>query len=695
MKSIKSLKSLNKDSLLIVFCITVILVSSYLLYKELTDKIYRSDEDAIGMLIIKKNVAERKYTEYVIWESLSNTTPFFSHDSIRTDADSAAYLQFHDGKEIHLDEETMILVVPDKRGVKIDLDKGSISVKNHSSGTITVNTKDLSLSIDQGEFSAKKTGDSVNLNVASGEAIINKKGEITKISSNVSANISNEKIEIKELAIISESPLNNNFFVISKNRGTINFKWSSNLSNAETIQVSSDPNFKNIKYTGTTRLKTYSFDIIPGNYHWRVVSGTEISQARKFTVLSDKQPEILFPKMNETVKITEGETVNFKWSKSDIALDYDFYLSQDQNPQNNTICVINSANITNLKSGEVVWNVRYRYPDGFVILFDPKVTGVFNIEKVSSIHAKPNLLNDSEMKVSRLSDNMVFNWEKCKGVKDYTIYISKDNEFKEIVQTFTTKSTAYSSKIPPEGRYFFRVSANYNDNVAIISDIITFDVIAPQPVVYLAPENGLSITHLFGTLRFIWEDIAKTRNYLFELSSDPNFENTIHSVKTEKTNFQIKVPDKGMYYWKVTILNKYGVPAVSAETAYFAVEDFVKKMLLVSPENMDVFNLDNIDSINCAWVSVEGADSYEIEFFQSIDGKDKSVLVLDSKETDISLSNFSIFKSEEVKWLVRAKKVHDRRLVTIDESEMSSFIIKVNENISAPKVKSPKVIYVK
>jgi len=692
------MKSLNKNSLLIAICLAVILVSSYYLYKELTGRIHRDDEDAIGTLFIKKNVVERKYAEYVIWEGLLKSSPFFNYDTIRTIKDSAASLQFNDGGEISIDEETMIIIVADKKGIKVNFDQGSISVDSDLSDNITINTKDLNISANKGKFTVRKSGDNTKVDVSSGEAVINRKGEVTKINSNVSVDITDDKIELRELLIIPETPPNNKYFVICKSRDAINFKWSSDLSSAETIQVALDPDFKNIKYAGTTKLKGYTIDITPGDYYWRVISLKEISQARKFTVLLDKQPEIIFPEKNEVIEIIENEMVNFKWTKSDFVLGYDFNLSQDQSSQNsgsNTRCLINSVNIPDIKSGNVMWNVKYNYPESFTTLFEPKISGAFNLKIVSTAHVKPKLLNDDNMKVSKFSNKMNFNWEGSKGVKNYTVEISRDRDFKEILQTSATRLTAHSANILPEGRYFFRVSANYNDNTIVTSDITPFDVITPQPVISQYPENGSTVTDLYDSLKFTWQDKTNTWNYIFELSSDPDFKNIIHSVKTEKTNAQIKMPPKGRYYWRAAIVDKSGEPVVPGKAAYFTIGDSKKKIVLKYPGNMDVINLDNIDLINCRWDGAGGADSYEIEFFQNIRGNNKPVLALNSKRTDISLSNFSIFNPGEIKWIVRAKRKDRGRFITVNESEMSSFIIRVNENISAPKIESPEVIYVK
>ncbi|MCL1864185.1 MAG: FecR domain-containing protein [Spirochaetes bacterium] len=690
------MKSLNKSSLLIVLlCVAVILLSSYYLYKELMGKIDRSDEDAIGTLVIKKNVAERKYGDYVIWESISNSAPFFNYDSVRTVAESSAYLQFNESGEISIDEETMIIIVSDKNGVKINCDQGAISAKNNSSKSITINTKDFSISTNQGEFSVKKRGDIVDIDVLAGEAIVNRNGEISKLHTNDLVHATDEKFEIINSLIIPASPSNNIYFVICKNSDRINFKWNSALSGNETVQVALDSNFKNIKYSGVTKDKSYSIDIEPGDYYWRVISSKEISQSRKFTVLIDKQPEMIFPDKNSVIQITEDEMVSFKWTKSDFVRGYKLYLSQgnkSQNLDNHINCEINSINISNLEPGRVIYNVSYDYPDSFNILFDPKLSGVFDLKIVPNTYAKPKLLNEDNFKVSKFLDNINFNWLGSKWAENYTVDISADKNFKEILKTSATRLNFYSADMLPEGKYFFRVSAIYSDDKILTSDIITFNVITPLPVKCIYPENGSTVTNQSDFLKFVWEDTVDSQNYLFELSSDPNFKNTIDSVKTDKVNTLVKMPAKGKYYWRTAITDKSGESIATGKTVYFTVADSI---VLIYPKNMAVLNIDGIDFINCKWNSVEGADSYEIEFFQSVKGLNRPVLVVNSKRTDISLRNFSLFNSGEVKWAVRAKRIDKGKSITVGESEKSSFIIRVSKNISAPKVKSPEVIYVK
>ena len=448
------MKSLNRDFLLIVICLIAILMSSYLLYQELIEKIYRSDEDAIGLLIIKKRIAERKYAEHAVWESLSNNTPFFNYDSVRTVADSAASFQFNEGGEVAIDEETMIIIISEKNKNIINFDRGSISIKNDSSKTMVFNTKDFSISMGKGEFTAKKTGDAIDINVLSGEVTINKGGELTKISANVTAHITDDGITQKVWSIIPEFPANNKYFVTYKNRDKINFKWSSKFLSDEKIQVAADSDFEKIKYSGVTNSKSYSFDIAPGDYYWRVVSSKDVSHSRKFTILLDKQPEIISPDLSDVVEIIEDEMIKFKWSKSDLVLNYEFYLSQDQGSQNfnNYMgCEINSANIYNIKSGRTIWNVVYNYPDSFMVLFEPKIMGVFDVKIVPVTHAKPRLFVENDMKVSKFADDIIFRWEGCRGAKGYKVDISADKDFKEILHSSAANLTLYNADMLPEG----------------------------------------------------------------------------------------------------------------------------------------------------------------------------------------------------------------------------------------------------
>jgi len=695
------MKSSNRELLLITVCTVLILTSVYALYRELTGRIDKSGSESIGSITFKKKNAERKYAEYVIWEDIANNSPVYNYDSLRTFAGSAAYIRLNSGAEISLDEDTMIVLIADDDGVKINFDHGTVSAKSGGGvENISLNTKDISISMDKGELAVKKGADVVDVNVSSGEVKIDSGGgDVKTIDNSTKAQIVNGKTEVKKITVIPESPSNNTFFVTYKEKDGIDFKWNSESSDDATLQVSKDSGFKEILYTLKTSGKSLRADIAPGDYYWRVVSGGEFSSVRKFILLNDSAPELIYPKSNESVSVTgEDEPVNFKWNSSEHVSEYEFELAQSQNmekPVKKLRVNLNSASIEGIPAGIVWWKIKRIYPEGFILLDNRNITSGFNLDRVVFTRVKPKPLHDGEMFVSTLSENVIFNWEGGKGVKDFTVEISSDRDFKNIIRSSPAAMTFYNSGKMPEGKYFWRVAANYEKGESLISEIVVLNVSAPKPVVYLTPENGSILADTDDSVKFTWKDVSEAGNYSFETSADPDFKSIITSSKTDARIYTLKNPGPGKFYWRVSIIDKSGAYAAKGEPAVFFIPETLQKPAAITPSNMGIINLDNTDVIKFQWEKIAGADSYEVEIFQRVAGADKSLLVMNTDNTKIELKNFSIFNPGTIVWIVRATKTVKGKISATSESDRNYFVLKVSEEIQAPKMNVPGTIYVR
>jgi hypothetical protein len=127
------MKSLIKNTLLPLINLTVIAYSGFLLYNDYSSSIQTSGTVQIGTITFKKKVAERKYTQQVIWEKVENNTPVYNFDSIRTEAGSLAVINLNDGTAIELEEETMVVLQQSQEGLDIDFEQGAISASTSNS----------------------------------------------------------------------------------------------------------------------------------------------------------------------------------------------------------------------------------------------------------------------------------------------------------------------------------------------------------------------------------------------------------------------------------------------------------------------------------------------------------------------------------------------------------------------------------
>ena len=78
------MRLLNKDFFVVCISGAIIAVCAYLLYLDLNSHIIRDDKSAVAFITFRKKIAQRRYSDNSVWEELSNHSPLFNYDSIRT-----------------------------------------------------------------------------------------------------------------------------------------------------------------------------------------------------------------------------------------------------------------------------------------------------------------------------------------------------------------------------------------------------------------------------------------------------------------------------------------------------------------------------------------------------------------------------------------------------------------------------------
>ena len=75
-----------------------------MLYADFTGSYTRSREDEIGTLSYEKRIAQRRYAEEVMWESIDKDAKVYNCDYLRTTEGSGAIVRLDDGTDIEMDE---------------------------------------------------------------------------------------------------------------------------------------------------------------------------------------------------------------------------------------------------------------------------------------------------------------------------------------------------------------------------------------------------------------------------------------------------------------------------------------------------------------------------------------------------------------------------------------------------------------
>jgi hypothetical protein len=227
------MKLLKGDSLVIAGSALIISASSALLYADFTRKIDAGDLKQIGTITFKREVAQRKYQSQVVWEEIEQNFPVFNNDSIRTSELSEAVIHLHDGTDINVDENSMIMLSTLENAININFEHGSISANRSGiSGTdisaINIKSMDATVSIDKGNIQLTQLDNQeLDLTVSEGQAKIkDAKGE-TLVKVNEKALISSDRQETKivQLNFNLKTPSPNRYIVSDTARADVEFEW--------------------------------------------------------------------------------------------------------------------------------------------------------------------------------------------------------------------------------------------------------------------------------------------------------------------------------------------------------------------------------------------------------------------------------------------------------------------------------------
>lgn len=671
MKKKIRLKLLLSNFFISIICLSVAAYSVFLFWKDLNLSTERNDKTAIAKIEFKQRIAQRKFSDRVVWERLQNFSPIYNEDTVRTSSQSVAVITFKNNASIEIHENTMLQIFySPEEGLSLSVGEGNIDVdtsnvtesgkENQKDAVISLKTKDGSvLNVSKGS----KVSSSVNedssvssFNVQSGSASVEKKGQKVKLNEG-------EVVKIEENGSIEKAPINvtsisSNFHVLNFEEEAVPVKleWTSseNLKNKPvTIQVSREKDFSTIQNTYVVEDdNSFTLPAQNGTLYWKLFVEEEEPVEGKIHVDNVEDLNLISPASGAAFSYKKNlPRINFNWNDNQYAVKYKFELSQTADFSKLTEereLTDNSLILSSLKEGQYYWRVTPYYNVNNTGFTNTSKINTFTITKNDKVLPPALTLpaQNSSLTYQAKDFNVTFLWKSEEENADYTLLISKDEDFSNLVYQEKLQQKRLFKDFSKElatGEYFWKVISD-SDGEELVSEVNHFSVIKYVPArnrLLFPPENYSVEQSKVSGMNFIWKlsDDFEGSESILEISKDDTFKNPLVTKKSElmeTSGFDLK---KDSYYWRVGVYNPSDASYVYTDARKFIVLGELASPVITYPQADENLVCLADTALNVKWNKVPEADFYKVKI---TDKNNSEKVYYDKNVTSEVLTDFTL-----------------------------------------------------
>jgi hypothetical protein len=646
------------NSFFILFCTAACAFSLFLFWKDLNSSTVRSDKKKIASITFKQNIAQRKFSDRVVWERLQNNSPLYDADTIRTASQSSATIHFAGDITVDIDENTMLQILVMKDGsYSINVGGGSLSVDTTSVKSGGEAASVISLKMDDGTKLNLEKGSKVSASsdssagqhsfqLEAGHGFVeNSDGHQEKMTEGQNVQVLKDgKMERSPVTVTSVSRDLKLLQFEGDSPKEIPLEWTTTpeLEDKDVIiETSYDKDFAKIENTYETKGSgSVNVENEGGKLYWRVYSkeNKENPVQGKITVQKVNDIKSLAPldKSTYTVK-KEAPKINFAWEGNGWA---DFYkvdvysVLDDQVPvKSEEVCEENLV-VSDLEEGEYLWKVTPHYAINNAGYGKESEIKSIVIKKAEDV--RPPLLispaDNAKLNMIDSSTAVNFMW-KGENEGNFTVEVSDSKDFEHLVFKTQTENLRhienFNSSILPEGSYYWKVSQTLPDEENVkTSEIRSFSVER-----YIAGENKLLYPPFDYSLEYSklddFEFMYKISpdfkgeecTALIEFSTTPDFTSSV-SCECEKADNKIKgaavkeLLKAGTYYWRAAVKNvNTGLVENPSETRKITLLKDFAVPVITSPSPSKALIVYLSDTVRINWNAVPGAEYYSVKVY--------------------------------------------------------------------------------
>lgn len=703
-------KSFLFDIFIIILCSSLIATGLYLFFTDINKTIDTANTEVIGTIRFKKQSAQRKFANRVVWQEVEKTAPVYSFDSIRTQKGSEAIITLEDGTEVTLGENTLLMLDWSKDKRSIEFLEGTVSANRSDAKedtTITIKSKDNIVEVKKAEVSVEKsqTG-KIGVEVQKGDVSLVSQGKVSKINTNEKATIENASSApvIEKIPLLITSPKNNSYFLTHKDSENLSLDWTSTVGfSSYKLSYSANVDFTNSVSITETSANKATVTIPKGEWYLKLQAKSATQEAEKIikiSILKENALETISPSKEAVYSFkAEYPLIRYFWQSSDIADSYTLEIANNSNFTNPVYSEkVKSSETSHNKLGEGTWYWRvkpnYPFTSSLESLnFLSSNVNTFKINKIVSVD--PPLLIEPEdnskiQEIAALTQGIIFSWKGLSETGESTLLLSRNSDFTDIALKIDTKQASYNWKNQiKSGTYFWKVQSSLQDGTSVPeSQVRKLEISRFEPKLVLqSPENNSSFyPKTDNAINFTWESDTRG-NFLLEVSKSQDFKT--EPIQKETSAFESTMNDleSGTYFWRIKYLSFDGSVLNTSSASSFTIKETLNAPKILYPLENDNLTLINTKEIQFSWSKINDALSYDFALY---DGLNR--LIKEAKNVSTNAYTFTLpenLKKGAYTWIVSALGGTKENPIP-GKSKKAQFYIEELAQIAKPKALSPK-----
>lgn len=543
------------DNLLMGMMSIVALVCLYMLYGSRLHSKSTGAEFKVASIVEQIKTVKRKKDFYQSWSDINTGDDLSLNDEIYTHEQSSAKINFTNGQEISLFENSLLKIKTLNKSNTLSLDKGNLTAKlsaNAPKLDVVLNGKKYSFESQNANIQIEQGKSENKFLLLDGKAKLNIDQKSNELKSNevLIQNKETGDIKIKELPFIQKYPPHNLVYYFAHEK-ELNFNWSYTSGSIPVkIIIARDSKFSNIIRSETIESNHFNMAFNEaGIYYWKLSTLDNLEGPVRFFTLKEELPLSLNLDKNKLYKgPKKAEKIFINWSKGDAKN----YLLKIEHPNKEVEILKLTQNNYDFKANEVgnyQISVKVDEPARTAALWSASETlEVIEARAISIVSNTTDTIERVSYSKEPLLQNL--SWSGPTSDITYTVKLTKDNS----TRTFETENTTFAINLPSAGEYIWEISGETSSGV--LSNTITGKIILKAPLqIMQTPAEGavIELEKPDQLVSFKWDRVENTREYQFELASDAGFQKIIYEKDIDNNNVSTTLGQTGRYFWRVKI----------------------------------------------------------------------------------------------------------------------------------------------